>query len=124
VRGVCALKPGVPDLSENIRVRSIVGRFLEHSRIFYFYSGGEENVYLASADWMYRNFFRRIEACFPLLDSRLKKRVIREGLQPYLKDNSNAWEMLPEGNYRLIQSGRATPFSAQAHLLGELGSEA
>ncbi len=123
VRGVCALRPGIPGLSEHIRVRSIVGRFLEHSRIFYFYGGGAENVYLSSADWMYRNFFRRIETCFPLLDSRQKKRVIREGLQPYLKDNRNAWDMLPEGGYRL-RSTRGRPFSAQQHLLELFGVEA
>lgn len=122
VRGVCALRPGIPGLSENIRVRSIVGRFLEHSRIFYFYGAGAEHLYLASADWMYRNFFRRIEACFPVLDGKLKKRVIREGLLPYLKDNVNAWEMLPEGYYRPCKT-RAAPFSAQQHLLVEFSRE-
>jgi polyphosphate kinase len=121
VRGACALRPGMPGISENIRVRSIIGRFLEHSRIFYFYNDRAEDVYLASADWMYRNFFRRIEACFPILDARLKKRVIKEGLQPYLKDNVNAWEMLPEGCYRLRPSRRSAPFSAQAYLMGEFG---
>jgi polyphosphate kinase len=121
VRGACALRPGIPGISENIRVRSIIGRFLEHSRIFYFYNNRAEDVYLASADWMYRNFFRRIEACFPILDARLKKRVIKEGLQPYLKDNLNAWEMLPEGLYRLRPSRRRISFSAQAYLMGEFG---
>src|SRR5690606_27428759 len=87
VRGVCSLRPGIPGVSENITVRSIVGRFLEHTRVFYFYNAGEENVYMASADWMYRNFFRRIEVCLPLLDSKTRKRVIKEGLEPYLKDN-------------------------------------
>ncbi len=81
VRGVCALKPGVPGVSENIRVRSVVGRFLEHSRVFYFHNDGAEDVYLSSADWMDRNFFRRVEICFPVLDAKLKKRVISEGLQ-------------------------------------------
>jgi polyphosphate kinase len=119
VRGVCALRPGLPGISENIRVRSIVGRFLEHSRIFYFYNNRAENVYLASADWMYRNFFLRIEACFPVLDPGLKKRVIQEGLLPYLKDNVNAWEMLSEGCYRLRSPSRSKPFCAQAHLLAE-----
>ncbi len=101
VRGVCALRPGVPGLSDNIRVRSIVGRFLEHSRIFYFRNGGagHERVMLSSADWMERNFFRRIELCFPVNDSRLKKRVITEGLKPYLDDNAQAWEMDGEGGY-------------------------
>jgi polyphosphate kinase len=68
VRGVCSLRPGVKGLSENIRVRSVVGRFLEHHRIFYFHADGAENIYLSSADWMERNFFRRIEICFPVLD--------------------------------------------------------
>jgi len=121
VRGVCALRPGIPGVSENITVRSIVGRFLEHSRIFYFYNNGEENVYLASADWMYRNFFRRIEVCFPLLDNRVKKRVIKEGLDPYLKDNLNAWEMLPDANYRRRTVRRGFEFSAQQQLMAELG---
>ncbi len=123
VRGVCALRPGVEGLSDNIRVRSIVGRFLEHSRIFYFYNDGAQDLYLASADWMYRNFFRRIESCFPVLDAKLKRRVYKEGLEPYLKDNLQAWEMLPDGNYRQKKPGRAQPFSAQEHLLAEFGQE-
>jgi polyphosphate kinase len=123
VRGVCALKPGIPGVSENIRVRSIVGRFLEHSRIYYFYSGGAQDIYLASADWMYRNFFRRIETCFPVLDQKLKKRVLKEGLEPYLKDNLQAWEMQADGSYRHKKPGRAQPFSAQEHLLANFGQE-
>ena len=82
VRGVCGLKPGIKGLSENIRVCSIIGRFLEHHRIFYFANDGAEDVYLSSADWMERNFFRRIELCFPLLDPALKRRVIREACSP------------------------------------------
>ena len=93
VRGVCALRPGVEGLSENIKVRSIIGRFLEHHRVFYFRADGADDVYLSSADWMDRNFFRRIELCFPVLDKKLKARVIREGLQAYLADNVQAWEM-------------------------------
>jgi polyphosphate kinase len=120
VRGVCALRPGVPKLSENIRVRSIVGRFLEHSRIFHFRASGESRVYLSSADWMDRNFFRRIELCFPVLDAKLKRRVIREGLEPYLEDNTQAWEMQPDGSYRRCKPGRAKPRSAQAMLLETL----
>jgi polyphosphate kinase len=99
IRGVCALRPGVAGLSENIRVRSVVGRFLEHSRIFYFRNDGEERVMLSSADWMERNFFRRIELSFPILDPKLKKRVINEGLTPYLRDNVQAWDMDGEGGY-------------------------
>lgn len=123
VRGVCALRPGIPGVSENIRVRSIVGRFLEHSRIFYFHNGGAQDVYLASADWMYRNFFRRIETCFPVLDPKLKRRVLKEGLQPYLRDNLQAWEMQPDGSYRKKKPGRSRPFSAQEYLLAEFGQE-
>jgi polyphosphate kinase len=81
IRGVCALRPGVAGLSENIRVRSVVGRFLEHTRLFYFGNEGAEDVFLSSADWMDRNFFRRIELAFPVLDPALKQRVVREGLQ-------------------------------------------
>jgi polyphosphate kinase len=117
VRGVCALKPGIAGLSENIRVRSIVGRFLEHSRVFYFRAGGAEDVFLASADWMDRNFFRRIELCFPVLDPALKRRVIREGLQPYLDDNCHAWEMRPDGSYEQLKPRRGRRRSAQEELL-------
>ena len=108
IRGVCALRPGVPGLSENIRVRSIVGRFLEHSRIFYFRNGGagKERVMLSSADWMERNFFRRIELCFPVRDPRLKKRVVAEGLAPYLEDNTQAWEMDADGAYSRRKTAR------------------
>jgi polyphosphate kinase len=123
IRGVCALIPGIPGVSDNIRVRSIVGRFLEHSRIFYFYNNRAENVYLSSADWMYRNFFRRVEVSFPLLDPKVKKRVIREGLQPYLKDNINAWLMTSEGRYRLRSSKRSTSCDAQTHLVVQLGQD-
>lgn len=114
VRGVCALRPGIPGLSENIRVRSIIGRFLEHSRIFYF--RGEQQVYLSSADWMDRNFFRRIEICFPVLDPKLKRRVIQEGLKPYLKDNCQTWEMDMDGRYHR-RRGRSRLYCAQSELL-------
>lgn len=117
VRGVCALKPGVPGVSENIRVRSVVGRFLEHSRAFYFQNGGAEDVYLSSADWMDRNFFRRVEICFPVLDPGLKKRVIDEGLKPYLEDNCQAWEMDQDGQYHLKSPRRGKPQAAQEVLL-------
>jgi polyphosphate kinase len=122
VRGVCALKPGVEGISENIRVRSVIGRFLEHSRVFYFQNGEAEDVYLASADWMDRNFFRRIELCFPVLDPALKRRVIREGLQPYLDDNCQAWEMKPDGSYELLKPRRARRRSAQEELLFTLAT--
>ena len=117
VRGVCALKPGVPGVSENIRVRSVVGRFLEHSRAFCFHNGGAEDVYLSSADWMDRNFFRRVEICFPMLDPVLKKRVIDEGLKPYLEDDCQAWEMDQDGQYHLKSPRRGKPRAAQEVLL-------
>lgn len=121
VRGVCALKPGIKGISENIRVRSIIGRFLEHPRIFYFLNDGEENVYLSSADWMYRNFFKRIEIAFPILDEKIKKRVIKEGLEYYLKDNTNAWDMGMDGTYSQSTLGNKKPFGAQQTLLQDYG---
>jgi polyphosphate kinase len=122
VRGVCCLRPGVPGLSEHIRVRSLVGRFLEHHRIFYFHADGAEKLYLASADWMERNFFRRIEVCFPVLDPKLKRRVIKEGLKSYLADNCQAWDMDGDGQYR-IKPSRRVRTCAQDLLLGELAEE-
>ncbi len=122
VRGACALKPGVPGLSENIRVRSIVGRFLEHSRIYYFRNDLAHDIYLASADWMNRNLFRRIEVAFPVLDKALKKRVMNEGLMPYLKDNQNAWELDAQGLYHRKRPTRSQKaFSAQQFLMTTVG---
>ena len=117
IRGVCALRPGIAGLSDHIRVRSVVGRFLEHTRIFYFRNGGDEQVVLSSADWMDRNFFRRIETGFPILNPKLKKRVISEGLKPYLRDNVQAWEMQSDGSYRRRKPRRAKAYSAQTELL-------
>jgi polyphosphate kinase len=117
VRGVCALRPGVQGLSENIRVRSVIGRFLEHTRIFYFRNDLKHSIYLASADWMGRNFFRRIEVCFPVLDKKLKARVLEEGLKIYMQDNCQAWEMNAEGSYHRKTPRRAAPKSAQTQLL-------
>jgi polyphosphate kinase len=122
VRSVCALRPGIEGLSENIRVRSVVGRFLEHTRVFFFLNEGAEDVYLASADWMGRNFFRRIELCFPVLDPALKRRVVREGLQSYLDDNCQAWAMDAEGGYARLKPRRGRPRSAQEELLFTLGT--
>jgi polyphosphate kinase len=123
VRSVCALRPGIPGVSENIRVRSVLGRFLEHSRVFYFHNAGAEDVYLSSADWMDRNFFRRIEVCFPVLDARLKKRVIREGLKPYLERNSDVWEMSADGHYKHRRSSRGKTPHAQTELLEALAGK-
>ena len=122
VRGACVLRPGVAGLSEHIRVRSIVGRFLEHSRVFCFHNDGADDLYLASADWMNRNLFRRIEVAFPVLEKGLKKRVMQEGLLPYLKDNLNSWELDGEGVYqrRRPRSDQAG-FSAQEFLMQTLG---
>jgi len=120
IRGACALRPGIAGLSANIRVRSIVGRFLEHTRIFYFYNDKAEDVYLSSADWMDRNLFRRIEISVPVLDERIKRRVIAEGLKPYLKDNREAWEMQADGSYRRRKHRGSRSYSAQAALLEAL----
>lgn len=121
VRGVCALRSAVPGLSENITVRSIVGRFLEHSRVFYFYANGEEKVYLSSADWMDRNFFRRVEIAFPVNDKNLKKRVIDEAFTFALKDNLRAWVQQADGSYALVRR-RGTVFSLHQHLIDRLGT--
>ncbi|HJV07647.1 MAG TPA: polyphosphate kinase 1 [Chromobacteriaceae bacterium] len=118
VRGVCALRPGVPGLSDNISVRSIVGRFLEHPRVFYFFNDRQEDLFIASADWMGRNFFRRIETCVPIIDPRIKRRVIKEGLRLYLEDNVNAWEMQSDGSYRR-KSSRGKEHCAQNTLMAE-----
>jgi polyphosphate kinase len=120
VRGVCALRSGVPGLSENIRVHSIIGRFLEHSRVFYFHDGGQEQVYLSSADWMARNFFRRVEIAFPVLNPVLKKRVINESFLFPLKDNVLSWEQKPSGEYERIKN-RREPFNIHQYLMNLLG---
>ncbi len=120
VRGVCALRSGVPGLSENIRVHSIIGRFLEHSRVFYFHDGGHEQVYLSSADWMARNFFRRVEIAFPILNPVLKKRVINESFIFPLKDNVLSWEQKPSGEYERIKN-RREPFNIHQYLMNLLG---
>lgn len=109
VRGVCALRPGVPGLSETIRVRSVIGRFLEHSRIYHFHADGQDEVWLASADWMGRNLHRRVEVAFPVRDRKLKARVLSEGIAVHLRDNASAWVMDGEGRYtrRRPRNGRA-----------------
>ena len=124
VRGMCTLRPGVPGMSENIRVRSIIGRLLEHHRIFYFRNDGQDDVFLSSADWMERNFFRRIETCIPILDKRLKARVIKEGLRTYLADNVQSWEMNADGEYARKTSRGGIRRSAQAQLIELLASPA
>jgi len=110
VRGACILRPGLPGVSERIRVRSVLGRFLEHSRVYWFANDGHAEIYGSSADWMERNLLRRVEACFPIRDPRLATRVFRETLQNYLNDNVQAWLLDADGHYR-----RATPGDAPAH---------
>lgn len=121
VRGACCLRPGVKGLSENISVRSIVGRFLEHHRIYYFRNGGADDVYLSSADWMGRNLFRRIEIAWPVFSKKLKQRVIDEGLQPYLIDTADAWTLGADGAYQKARP-RGVGYSAQAALLQRLAN--
>lgn len=118
VRGACALRPGLPGVSERIRVRSVLGRFLEHSRVYWFGNGGKPEIYCASADWMDRNLTRRVETCFPILDPALIRRVHDEELANYLADNSNAWALNADGSYARIEPGAdEMPHSAQQHLL-------
>ena len=119
VRGICCLRPGVAGVSEQIRVRSVIGRFLEHTRVLYFLNGGEPEVYCSSADWMDRNFYRRVEVAFPIEASALRTRVIRE-LNDYLRDNTQAYEMLPDGSYRRISRDDEEAFSVQHSLMEEL----
>ncbi|MDG1579643.1 polyphosphate kinase 1 [Pseudomonas sp. GOM6] len=120
VRGMCCLRPGVPGVSHNIQVRSIIGRFLEHTRVFYFLNGGDEKIYLSSADWMERNLDKRVETCFPVEGRKLILRVKKE-LESYLSDNTQAWVLQPDGRYlRTSPSGNANPRSAQAGLLEKL----
>ena len=119
VRGACALRPGVKGLSENITVRSVVGRLLEHHRIYYFRNGGADDVYLSSADWMGRNLFRRIEVAWPVLDGKLKVRVLNEGLRPYLDDTAEAWVLGADGVYQPPKSSGGGR-SAQRQLLEAL----
>ena len=122
VRGVCALRPGIAGLSDNIRVRSVIGRFLEHHRVFHFSSA--DTVLLSSADWMDRNFFRRIEVCFPVLDEKLKKRVVDESLKAYLADSGEAWEMDGDGRYMRKKIAHDKRAAAQSALLDKLSSGA
>jgi polyphosphate kinase len=121
VRGACALRPGVAGVSDRIRVRSILGRFLEHHRIWYFENGGAGDVWLSSADWMGRNLFKRIEVAFPVRDPALRRRVVDEGLALCLADNTDAWLLDADGSWRKPRRrGRAQPRSAQAELLARL----
>jgi polyphosphate kinase len=121
VRGACCLRPGVPGLSDNISVRSLVGRFLEHSRVYWFGNGGKPETYCSSADWMERNLLRRVESCFPILDPVLAQRVFDEELANYLRDNQQAWRLHADGRYsRILPAEGEGPYSAQGELLEKL----
>ena len=117
IRGICCLRPGIKGLSENIHVRSIVGRFLEHTRVFYFLNGGDELVLCSSADWMPRNLHHRVEACFPIEEKRPKDQVIKYGLMNYLNDNTQAWILQSDGTYKKIRPGSQKPRNTQQQLL-------
>jgi polyphosphate kinase len=117
VRGICCLRPGVPGLSETIRVRSLIGRFLEHARVCWFHADGQGLLYGASADWMERNFSRRIEIAFPILAPDLKARVLEECLEGPLRDNTQAWVLQADGRYVRCEPGDQPPVAWQEHLM-------
>jgi polyphosphate kinase len=120
IRGICCLRAGLPGASDTIRVISIVDRFLEHSRVFYFENAGEPEVFLASADWMPRNFFRRIEVMFPIKDPRLKSRIVDSILPTLLGDNVKARSQRPDGSYGPVERGPDTaPLRSQVALQGQ-----
>lgn len=119
VRGICSLAPGIPGLSDNIRVRSIIGRFLEHHRVYYFENTGQEpQLYCSSADWMSRNLLARVETCFPVLDADCFQQVFTEGLAIYLEDTTSSWELQPDGSYKLHElAPDEVAFNAQLSLV-------
>jgi polyphosphate kinase len=122
VRGICTLRPGVPGLSENIHVRSIVGRFLEHSRIYYFLNAGREEFYCSSADWMDRNLFHRNESCFSIRQKHLKNRI-RQDLELFLTDNCQSWLLHSDGSYQRIVAESGKEVSAQLQFLDQLAAK-
>ena len=122
VRGICSLRPGVEGLSENIHVRSIVGRFLEHSRVYYFYNDGDEEFYCSSADWMERNMFRRNESCFEIRQKAMKDKI-RSHLELFLADNCQAWVLQGDGTYERLSPGDAKRISAQEIFLEHLAAQ-
>ncbi|MCA1577744.1 MAG: polyphosphate kinase 1 [Acidobacteria bacterium] len=117
IRGICVLRPGIPGLSENIRVRSVVGRFLEHSRVFWFANGGDEELYIGSADWMTRNLKHRIEVVAPVTDGKAKRYLRDVLLDAYLTDNTKARELQPDGRYTPVTT-RSEPFNSQEYFIG------
>jgi len=115
VRGACILPAQREGFTDRIKVRSIIGRFLEHSRVYYFRTGDKEHLYLSSADWMNRNMMRRIEIAWPVLDKALRQRIIDECLVAYLFDNTDAWELQVDGSYL-----RKQPLQTQSHLSAQI----
>ena len=123
IRGICGIRPGIKGVSENIHVRSIVGRFLEHHRVFCFENDGDVQVFISSADWLDRNFFRRVETCIPIDDEQLKGQVLEQGLRVYLNDNTNAWILQENGSYTRAGPDKADDqFSAQQFLIDTLSA--
>ncbi len=121
-RGICCLRPGIPGVSENISVTSVVGRFLEHARIYYFHNGGEEEIWLGSADLMPRNLYRRVETLFPIEDEIIRNSIRDEILNIHLKDNVKARRMLPDGTYEPVKRGEnEDPFNSQEWLIKNRG---
>ena len=119
VRGICSLRPGIKGLSENIHVRSIVGRFLEHSRVYYFLNDGDEEYYCSSADWMERNMFRRNESCFEIRQKAMKEKI-HQHLELFLADNCQAWVLNGDGSYERQSPGKAERISSQEIFLEKL----
>ena len=119
VRGVCSLRPGIKGLSDNIHVRSIVGRFLEHSRVYYFFNDGAEEFYCSSADWMERNLFRRNESCFEIRQKAMRDKL-RRHLELFLADNCQAWVLHGDGSYERLSPGEGERISAQETFLEQL----
>jgi polyphosphate kinase len=119
VRGISTLRPGIPGMSENIRVRSIVGRLLEHSRVYYFENAGQPEMYIGSSDWMPRNLDRRVEVLSPVCDPAIRDYLKNEYLHAYLTDNTKAWELLPDGSYeRVARDQGEEARNAQLHFQG------
>jgi polyphosphate kinase len=124
VRGICMLRPGVPGMSETISVRNIVGRFLEHSRIFYFRNGDDEEIYIGSADWMHRNLENRVEVVVPVHHPELKRYLKEDVLAAYLRDNVKARKLLPSGKYECSETALQTQrFDAQAYFMNSTRKE-
>lgn len=120
VRGICCLRPGLPGVSENIKVISVLGRFLEHLRLYYFHNDGQEEIWLSSADWMERNLNHRVECCFPIQQPELKKRVLQEGFEVCWRESAYGWLLQSDGEYSKIESADGAPCSAQEELLSAM----